>query len=344
MSSLPLRCQVRRPPRPSHRTASGSVPAADQLGVGAASTTRRSRAPRSGRPGGSSRAGGRRRTSSGREQRVERLLVRASVGIPPSTSPRRGSGSRGSASSARANARAGAGRSRASRRAPRRRVVAVGQRPDELVGADASRPRGSPRRSRPAGRTRCCRGSCRRTGRAPGARSRAGGGASSVTSRRSCPSTGSPAGRVVEPGQQLHDRRLAGAGGAHQRDVAPPARAKETPCSTSVRRRSEKCTSSNATSPRLCGSSPRVGLRRSASASCPAREDLVERRCRRQERLVQLGERLHRVEEVRQVGDEREQRRPAPARRGRPGAPVPEHDRHGHRREELDEGEVQARR
>ena len=98
-----------------------------------------------------------------------------------------------------------------SRRAARRRSRGR-RRP-----APPARPRGRWRR---AGRRRCWSGSCPRTGTAPAARSRAGGGRRAGRARAAAmPSTSTaPGGRVVEAGDELDERRLAGAGGADEGD------------------------------------------------------------------------------------------------------------------------------
>ena len=88
-----------------------------------------------------------------------------------------------------------------------------------------ARRRRSPRGRRPDGRRRCCRRPCRRRGSPPAARSRAGGGATPGVRRagRSPSTRDRAAGRVVEPGDQLRDRRLPGAGVADERDRRPGA-------------------------------------------------------------------------------------------------------------------------
>ena len=104
-------------------------------------------------------------------------------------------------------------------------VVPLGQCGDEVVRADRSRGGDSTSASAGvrAGRTGCSRRPCRRRGSSPGspcttARRRS----ASDTSRRSTPSSSTvPRDRVVEAGDQLGDRRLAGAGRADQRHGLP---------------------------------------------------------------------------------------------------------------------------
>ena len=101
------------------------------------------------------------------------------------------------------------------------RVVAVGQRPDEVVdvGGLGGRAR-SPPRSRPRGRRRCSRGSCRGTATCPGGPSRTcGAGRRAVSSRVSIAVDRDPAAvDLVEAHQQVDERRLAGAGRADDGD------------------------------------------------------------------------------------------------------------------------------
>ena len=70
--------------------------------------------------------------------------------------------------------------------------------------------------------------------------------------------------------------------------------------------------------------------------------DLVECRDRREERVVELRQLLHRIEEVRQVADEREQRADGHVSVEDEVAAVAEHDRGRDRGEEVDEREVEA--
>ncbi len=70
--------------------------------------------------------------------------------------------------------------------------------------------------------------------------------------------------------------------------------------------------------------------------------DLVQRGDGREERVVQLGELLHRVEEVRQVEHEGEQRPDQDLVVEEEVAAEPEDDRDRDRREKVDEREVQA--
>ena len=70
--------------------------------------------------------------------------------------------------------------------------------------------------------------------------------------------------------------------------------------------------------------------------------DLVERGDGCQERVVELRELLHRVEEVRQVEDEGEQRADGQAAPEDEIPAVADHDRGCERRQEIDEREVEA--
>src|SRR5205814_1335333 len=70
--------------------------------------------------------------------------------------------------------------------------------------------------------------------------------------------------------------------------------------------------------------------------------DLVERRCRGQERVVELGELLHRIEEVLDVEHEREERSQRQCAAEVEVPAVAQHDGERDRREEVDEREVQA--
>ena len=135
---------------------------------------------------------------------------------------------RGSASSARAIEISW--RSPADRPAPPSRTTcsrpAVEARGDP-VDADrrAPSPR-PPRRSPRAGRSGCCRRSCRRRGTDPGARRRAGGGSSQLDlAQVEAVDAHGAVVRVVEAGDQLRERRLAAARLAHEREAAArPAR------------------------------------------------------------------------------------------------------------------------
>ena len=71
-------------------------------------------------------------------------------------------------------------------------------------------------------------------------------------------------------------------------------------------------------------------------------DDLVERRRRGEERVVELRELLHRVEEVRQVEEEGEQRPDRDLVVDEQVAAVAEHDRGRERGEEVDRREVEA--
>ena len=119
-----------------------------------------------------------------------------------------------------------------------------------------------------------------------------------------------PAGRVVEAGEQLDDRRLARAGVARRARPSGPASDRERDAvqhlrAALARRRSGR----RRTRPRpaICGSSRASGASVMPGSVSSTVEDLVERRRRRQERLVELRELLHRVEEVRQQPDEHEE-------------------------------------
>ena len=147
--------------------------------------------------------------------------IRPRCGCPPNSSPRRGSGSAGwPGTPARWSAAASPGR-QVRGLVVEQGVVAVGHGPHEVVD------RGCPRRihdlllGRPRRRTRCCRGSSRRTARCPAAPCRS----SAARRRGPCPCR-HPSSRiarvdVVEPHQQVDQRRLAGAGRPRR---SPPSR------------------------------------------------------------------------------------------------------------------------
>ena len=148
--------------------------------------------------------------------------------------------------------------------------------------------------------------------------------------------------RVVETGEQLDDRRLAGAGGAHERDsptcrddqvdvvqhrvvgVVPEGDAAELDLPAGIRqvdgvRRIQHV---------------RVGVEHCV--------DLLHCRHRRLEGVVELAELLQRVEEAVQVGDEGDEHADLQRLVGDQRAAVPEDDDHGDPGHELDEGEVEA--
>ena len=131
------------------------------------------------------------------------------------------------------------------------------------------------------------------------------------TSRRSTPSIViAPAGRVVEAGEQLGDRRLAGAGVADERDRRPgrhvERRSRAAPRARGRRRSGRRRTRRG---PRSRSSSTRVRGVEHLGLLVEQVGDLVERGDGREERVVELRELLHRVEEVRQVAEERDERR-----------------------------------
>ena len=138
---------------------------------------------------------------------------------------------------------------------------------------------------------------------------RAGGAGSSwVTSRRSWPSIVIRALlRVVEAREQLDDRRLAGAGVADERHGLP---GRHVEVEAVQHLGPVAVAEADALEADVAGRS--AGSERAPRAVDDLRlrlehvEDLVERGDRGQERVVELGELLHRVEEVRQVADEGE--------------------------------------
>ena len=171
----------RRDDRTDYATASPvaverHVEPALRAGVPRASPARRrarARARRCSLRGGSSRAGGRSRTPSGRRAAAERVLDPLSVPMSTDEVASSRMRMRGSASSARAKARAGAGRATGGRRA---RPAAVSYS-SSSSRANASAPTawaaaitsGSAVRRR----RRCSRAACRRRGTPPAARCRA---------------------------------------------------------------------------------------------------------------------------------------------------------------------------
>ncbi len=114
------------------------------------------------------------------------------------------------------------------------------------------------------------------------------------------------------------------------------------PCSTSGPRPYAKRTSSKVTRPAI--SLERDARRRVHDLGLLVEQvgDLVERRDRGEERVVELRQLLHRVEEVRQVAEERDERADRDLAVEREPAAVAEHDRGRGRREEVDEREVDA--
>ena len=167
---------------------------------------------------------------------------------------------------------------------------------------------------------------------------------SCVTSRRSCPSIViRPAVRVVEAGQQLHQRRLAGAGVADQRHglarldvkvdaVAAPRDAVGVAEAARVEvdraRDRVELTAAGLSVSRGCVS---ITSKILSSAALAARNVLVE--------LRQL---LHRVEEVRQSSAMNANSVAEPHLAvEEPVAAVAQHDRRRHRRQQLHEREVQ---
>ena len=211
-------------------------------------------------------------------------------------------------------------------------VVPVGERPNELVGAD--------RRGRGVDLVVGRAGPAERDVVAHGAREEEAllGHDSELSAERrhrDVPQVvpvdrDAPARRVVEPREQLHDGRLARAGVPDERDCRP-RRHRERDAVEHLGpagriREAHVLERHVAADRRQVAGVGRIGERR---LGVEHREDVVERRRRRQERLVELRELLHRVEEVGQEPDEDEEaaRRQVPVEDER--AAVAEH--HGHR-------------
>ena len=150
--------------------------------------------------------------------------------------------------------------------------------------------------------------------------------------------------RVVEAREQLRDRRLARAGVADERD----RRARRNVERDAVEHLGAFVPVAEAhvleadVARRCCGSSTGARPVEHLRLLVQHLDDLVERGDRREERVVELRELLHRVEEVRQVADEREERADGHVPVEDEVAAVAEHDRRRHGREEVDEREVEA--
>ena len=101
-----------------------------------------------------------------------------------------------------------------------RRLVAARRRSIECVGVHSMRRASTAPVAMSSAERRTLASTCRSTGRRPGARRRCGGGAPRAPTRaRRCRRRGSRRVDVVEPADQLDDRRLAGARGADDRQV-----------------------------------------------------------------------------------------------------------------------------
>ena len=152
------------------------------------------------------------------------------------------------------------------------------------------------------------------------------------------------AGRVVEPGEQLDDRRLARARVPDEGD-RPARRDRERDAvqdlgpALGVREVNvvERHLAPDLRQLARVGGvgQPRLGVEHG--------EDVVERGRRRQERLVELRELLHRVEEVRQEPDEDEEAARRQVALEHQRAAVAEHHGHRERREQVDVREVDRR-
>ena len=148
--------------------------------------------------------------------------------------------------------------------------------------------------------------------------------------------------RVVEPRQQLRDRRLARPGVAHERD----GRSRRDVERDSVQHfRAGPVGEVNVVEADMSldpTELTRVGCVLDVRRLVEYVLDLVERGHGRKERVVELRQLLHRVEEVREVSEEGDQR-PDRDRAAEDEIPaVAEDDCCRDRREEVDEGEVEA--
>ena len=151
-----------------------------------------------------------------------------------------------------------------------------------------------------------------------------------------------PLERVVEAGEQLRDRRLAGACVPDERDGRPGRDVEVDP----VQHLGARAVAEPDVLPADMAVDPVevpcVRLVADLGLLVHHVHDVVERGDRGQERVVELRELLDGVEEVRDVEDEREQRADHEAPAEDEVAAVAEHDRGRERREEVDEREVEA--
>ncbi len=151
-------------------------------------------------------------------------------------------------------------------------------------------------------------------------------------------------GRVVEARQQLDDRRLAGAGGADQRDgLAGRRSSRSTSCSTGLLGVVAEGHVAQLHLAAHVGQGDGVGGVEHVGLGVEHGVDLLHRGHRRLEGVVELAELLQRVEEAVQVADEGHQHADLEGVAADERAAVPEHDDDGRRRQELDEAGSRGR-
>ena len=148
--------------------------------------------------------------------------------------------------------------------------------------------------------------------------------------------------RIVEAGEELRDRRLPGAGVADEGDGRPGGDVEVDPVQHLGSRGVAEANALEADVTLDPVELARVRLVADLGLLVHHVHDLVERGHGREERVVELRELLDRVEEVRQVEDEGEQRADGEAAAEDEIAAVADDDRRRERRQEVDEREVEA--